>query len=81
VHVERLPVQEVLGDVVEAVRGGSAVLVAPPGTGKTTLVPLALADGLQGKVVVAEPRRIAARRMAELRGGSKAAATSCWTEH
>ena len=71
-HVDRLPVQEVLGDVVEAVRGGSAVLVAPPGTGKTTLVPLALADGLRGKVVVAEPRRIAARaaarRMAELRG-------------
>ncbi len=46
--------------------------MAPPGTGKTTLVPLALADGLQGKVVVAEPRRIAARaaarRMAQLRG-------------
>ncbi|GAA1807387.1 ATP-dependent helicase HrpB [Luedemannella flava] len=71
-HVERLPVQEVLGEVVEAVRGGSAVLVAPPGTGKTTLVPLALADGLPGTVLVAEPRRIAARaaarRMAELRG-------------
>jgi ATP-dependent helicase HrpB len=72
VRVDGLPVREVLGDVVEAVRGGSAVLVAPPGTGKTTLVPLALADGLQGRVVVAEPRRIAARaaarRMAVLRG-------------
>jgi ATP-dependent helicase HrpB len=50
---------------------GSSVLVAPPGTGKTTLVPLALA-GEGGRVVVAEPRRLAARaaarRMASLLG-------------
>ncbi|PPK68791.1 ATP-dependent helicase HrpB [Actinokineospora auranticolor] len=50
---------------------GTAVLVAPPGTGKTTLVPLALAES-GGKVVVAEPRRLAARaaaaRMASLLG-------------
>ncbi|SCK49517.1 ATP-dependent helicase HrpB [Streptomyces sp. ScaeMP-e48] len=55
---------------------GIAVLCAPPGTGKTTLVPLVLA-GLTGegpvrRVVVAEPRRIAARaaarRMAWLLG-------------
>ncbi len=53
--------------------GGVAVLVAPPGTGKTTLVPLALADEVTGRVVVAQPRRIAvraaARRMAWLVGG------------
>ncbi|WP_330238359.1 ATP-dependent helicase HrpB [Streptomyces sp. NBC_00525] len=55
---------------------GVAVLCAPPGTGKTTLVPLALAgltgDGPVRRVVVAEPRRIAARaaarRMAWLLG-------------
>ncbi|MFE4056973.1 ATP-dependent helicase HrpB [Streptomyces sp. NPDC059096] len=55
---------------------GCAVLCAPPGTGKTTLVPLVLA-GLLGRgpvrrVIVAEPRRIAARaaarRMAWLLG-------------
>ncbi|MEV8516741.1 ATP-dependent helicase HrpB [Dactylosporangium sp. NPDC051484] len=67
-----LPVAAVLDRVVGAVEAGAAVLVAPPGTGKTTLVPLALADGLDGRIVVAEPRRIAARaaarRMAELRG-------------
>nr|BFE69483.1 hypothetical protein GCM10020092_027840 [Actinoplanes digitatis] len=49
------------------------MLVAPPGTGKTTLVPLALAGPeAAGKVVVAEPRRVAARaaarRMAALLG-------------
>jgi ATP-dependent helicase HrpB len=55
---------------------GSAVLCAPPGTGKTTLVPLVLAGLVGGgpvrRVVVAEPRRIAARaaarRMAWLLG-------------
>ncbi len=51
----------------------SAVLVAPPGAGKTTLVPLALLDAPwlgTGKIVLLEPRRLAARaaarRMAEL---------------
>jgi ATP-dependent helicase HrpB len=68
-----LPVRAALGEITAALAAaGSAVLVAPPGTGKTTLVPLALAPGLPGKVVVAEPRRLAARaaaqRMAALSG-------------
>ena len=67
-----LPVREVLPDVVSALdTHGTAVLVAPPGTGKTTLVPLALMSE-DGRVVVAEPRRLAARaaaaRMASLLG-------------
>ncbi|HET6534529.1 MAG TPA: DEAD/DEAH box helicase, partial [Actinoplanes sp.] len=69
-----LPIRPVLPAVRSALAGaGAAVLVAPPGTGKTTLVPLALA-GVEpaGRVVVAEPRRVAARaaarRMAELIG-------------
>ncbi|WP_432978976.1 ATP-dependent helicase HrpB [Dactylosporangium sp. CA-233914] len=70
--VEKLPVADVLDQVVEGTRRGAVVLVAPPGTGKTTLVPLALADSIPGRIVVAEPRRIAARaaakRMAEIRG-------------
>lgn len=55
--------------------GGGAVLVAPPGTGKTTLVPPALVEEpwMNGKkVLLLEPRRLAARaaayRMAELLG-------------
>ncbi|WP_447036759.1 ATP-dependent helicase HrpB [Streptomyces sp. DSM 118878] len=76
-----LPVREALPALRAALEGpGSAVLCAPPGTGKTTLVPLALAGLLDlpgaftgvRRVVVAEPRRIAARaaarRMAWLLG-------------
>jgi ATP-dependent helicase HrpB len=67
-----LPVRPVLPAVAAALAdAGVAVLVAPPGTGKTTLVPLALAAS-GDRVVVAEPRRVAARaaarRMAELLG-------------
>jgi ATP-dependent helicase HrpB len=67
-----LPVRPVLPEVAAALAGaGAAVLVAPPGTGKTTLVPLALAAP-GSRVIVAEPRRVAARaaagRMAALLG-------------
>jgi ATP-dependent helicase HrpB len=69
-----LPIRAVLPAVTAALAAaGAAVLVAPPGTGKTTLVPLALAGaGAGARVVVAEPRRVAARaaarRMAALLG-------------
>lgn len=68
-----LPVRAVLPQLEAALRNaGAAALVAPPGTGKTSLVPLALAGMVTGRIVVAEPRRIAARaaarRMAALIG-------------
>ncbi|HEY5518005.1 MAG TPA: hypothetical protein VIK17_00015, partial [Cellulomonas sp.] len=51
---------------------GLAVVQAPPGTGKTTMVPPALAALVEGRVVVTQPRRIAvraaARRLAQLLG-------------
>ncbi|GHF89387.1 hypothetical protein GCM10018783_70030 [Streptomyces griseosporeus] len=75
--LDALPVRSALPALYDALDSpGAAVLVAPPGTGKTTLVPLALAGLLDERparrVVVAEPRRIAARaaarRMAWLLG-------------
>lgn len=68
-----LPVRAVLPETIDAIRRtGKAVLVSPPGSGKTSLLPLALADVLDGQIVVAEPRRIATRaaaaRLAELLG-------------
>ncbi|ROR74144.1 ATP-dependent helicase HrpB [Bogoriella caseilytica] len=57
-----LPVAGGLSDLASAVeRSGVAVLQSPPGSGKTTLVPPALAVALGGRVVVTQPRRIAAR--------------------
>lgn len=66
-----LPVRPVVPEVLAALENRrSAVLVAPPGTGKTTVVPLALAGRFEGRILVAEPRRVAARaaarRMASL---------------
>lgn len=64
-----LPIDAVLDDLARALgRNNTAVLVAPPGAGKTTRVPLALLDApwLENKkIIVLEPRRIAARASAE----------------
>ena len=64
-----LPIDAVLDDLTSTLaRSSTAVLVAPPGAGKTTRVPLALLDaGWAGKkkIIVLEPRRIAARAAAE----------------
>lgn len=60
-----LPVARHLDAVVQALATDGAVVVqAPPGTGKTTLVPPALAAAAPGRVVVTQPRRIAARAAA-----------------
>ena len=67
-----LPIEPLLADICETVREQKRlVLAAPPGAGKTTRVPLALAGllegfaALPGKVVMLEPRRLAARMAAE----------------
>ena len=71
-----LPIDAVLGDIRSTLASSPcAVLVAPPGAGKTTRVPLALLDepwAAGGKILVLEPRRLAARaaarRMAQTLG-------------
>ena len=70
--------REVLPDVVAALgRAANAVLEAPPGAGKTTALPLALLLDAQWlvekeKIVVLEPRRLAARAAA-----SRMASSTC----
>ena len=66
-----LPVTRALGAITAATRpGGCAVVTAPPGTGKTTLLPPAVAVALTeheasaGRVLVTQPRRVAARAAA-----------------
>src|ERR1700749_2938241 len=64
-----LPIDAVLDDLARVLGShNAAVLVAPPGAGKTTRVPLALLDAPWAnnkKIIVLEPRRIAARASAE----------------
>ncbi len=66
--MESLPVDEALPRLKEALSArNAAVLVAPPGAGKTTRVPLALLDAPwlgKAKIVMQEPRRLAARAAA-----------------
>ena len=68
----RLPVEQVLPRLEAALARGHAVLSAPPGSGKTTRVPLALLEApwLTGrKILVLEPRRPAARMAARFMAG------------
>ena len=63
-----LPIHAVLPDLLAALRTGSnAVLVAPPGAGKTTAVAPTLLDEpwCSGQVLLLSPRRLAARAAAE----------------
>ncbi|MEO1700650.1 MAG: ATP-dependent helicase HrpB [Pseudomonadota bacterium] len=69
-HLPSLPVREVLADLTQALTSSrSAILIAPPGAGKTTLIPLALLQSnwlsAGQKIIMLEPRRLAARAAAE----------------
>ncbi len=62
----RLPIDDILPALCQALAStGQAVLQAPPGAGKTTRVPLALLSQASGRIVMLEPRRLAARAAAE----------------
>lgn len=68
-----LPVRTGLAEIAAALGAtGTVVVQAPPGTGKTTMVPPAVAALVNGRVIVTQPRRIAARaaarRLAQLLG-------------
>ncbi|MFA7433174.1 MAG: ATP-dependent helicase HrpB [Gemmobacter sp.] len=65
---EALPIDAVLPELLAVLtRAGQAVLQAPPGAGKTTRVPLVLMEAglVPGRIVMLEPRRLAARAAAE----------------
>ncbi len=64
----RLPIDDAIPELLDTLRAhGRAVLQAPPGAGKTTRVPLAMLEAslCDGRIVMLEPRRLAARAAAE----------------
>lgn len=81
-----LPVKETLPGLLSALETNTrAVLEAPPGAGKTTLVPLAMLEATwrkNGKIIVLEPRRLAARaaaqRMSDLLGEEVGQTVGYW---
>lgn len=63
-----LPASQIADAVNDALqKDGGAVITAPPGAGKSTLLPLTILESLQGggKILMLEPRRLAARQIAE----------------
>jgi len=72
----QLPVMQKAGDILRAAAARRLIVSSPPGSGKSTKVPQILLDGLKlpGRIVVLEPRRLAARmladRVAKERGGA-----------
>lgn len=65
-YINSLPVGAVVGAVNESLRRNPRlVLTAPPGSGKSTLLPLTILEELpEGKIIMLEPRRAAARQIA-----------------
>ncbi len=64
-----LPIEDVIPQILAELRARTRLVIsAPPGAGKTTRVPLALLDEAwlgEGRIILVEPRRIAARAAAE----------------
>jgi len=64
-----LPVEAFATEITAAIATGSLVLTAEPGAGKTSVVPLLAAEATAGRVVVLQPRRLAARAAAQRLAG------------
>lgn len=63
---KNLPVLEYLPQIIEAISNSSLTIIeAAPGTGKSTLIPLELLKHTTGKILLLEPRRVAAKSLAQ----------------
>lgn len=64
--ISHLPTYSIAEEVNKALGNHSSVVItAPPGAGKSTVLPLTILEGMKGKGIVLEPRRLAARQIAE----------------
>ncbi len=66
-YADNLPAMQIAGKINEILKTDSRVVItAPPGAGKSTVLPLTIMQGLpdDGKILMLEPRRLAARQIA-----------------
>lgn len=64
--ISHLPAYSIAEEVNKVLDNHSSVVItAPPGAGKSTVLPLTILEGMKGKGIVLEPRRLAARQIAE----------------
>lgn len=64
--ISHLPAYSIAEEVNKVLGNHSSVVItAPPGAGKSTVLPLTILEGMKGKGIVLEPRRLAARQIAE----------------
>ena len=64
--MEQLPAFAIAGEVDRMLETHPRLIVtAPPGAGKSTVLPLTLLPRQKGKILMLEPRRVAARQIAE----------------
>ena len=65
-QTKHLPAYQIADSVNQKLAESSnLVITAPPGAGKSTLLPLTILNGCKGKILMLEPRRLAARQIAE----------------
>lgn len=65
-QTKHLPAYQIADSVNQKLTESSnLVITAPPGAGKSTLLPLTILNGCKGKILMLEPRRLAARQIAE----------------
>ena len=69
--VAALPAQSLVTPLIDAVAAGNVIIGAPPGAGKSTVLPLALLNQLPGKVLVMQPRRVVVRSLAGYLAGQR----------
>ncbi len=64
-QAKELPAYKIAGEVNRALADHNRLIItAPPGAGKSTVLPLTMLEGIEGKILMLEPRRVASRQIA-----------------
>lgn len=59
-----LPASALIPELLDAISSGNVIVGAPPGAGKSTVLPLALLEAVDGRIIMLQPRRVVVRNLA-----------------